>query len=253
MFCDKRLKSIAGCCSKDHAMAELMNVRFHDGKAVATNGYILAMTDFSEQPEFDVSPPVESDGQPFSVSAESIMKAFKNLPKKARAPHEDGIFVAKNVAASFSDAKNSAAYADDAIQDYPPFERVIPDESPDDTVVAFSKANLLTLISVIPDTANGEITFHIPPNGKDGHVDTAVLFSSDTITGVIMPVRAEYEKSNHNMPAAEKVMRLAKLLQEAIDDTPEFDADEVNVSAAEIVDFFGEFRTHAKSLLEEIL
>jgi hypothetical protein len=200
MFCDRKLQALTGFCATDRTRMALLNVRFEGETAYACNGHVLAITTLRQDMEPGVDSPVQSSKTPFSVSAESITKAFKNLPKKSSLPHTQGVFVAENVAASFSDVKNCAEYREEVDQNYPNVKQAIPKKTQDDTVLAISKENLGVLYATMKSCGYHVVTLRIPIMTDNGCVCEAVSFSmgdsTDGITGVVMPYTSSKEESN---------------------------------------------------------
>ena len=218
MFCDKKLLSMVNFVSKDNTRMALKNIRFEGEKVFATNGNILAITSFNQIEDIGVEPPVKQEEKPFCVSAESITKAFKNLSKKSSFLHTQGVFVAENVAASFSDFKNCALYREDVEQDYPDVKRVILEKSVNDTVLGLSKDCLETLVNTMKSNSHHYISLRIPPMCSKGHVVEAVSFSmgdsNDGIKGIVMPYRPSEAESNteHTLILQEDVSEMLDLL-----------------------------------------
>jgi hypothetical protein len=200
MFCDRKLQAMTGFCATDNTRMALKNVRFEGDTAFACNGHMMAITTFKQGEDLGVESPVQSDEAPFSVSAESINKAFKNLSKKDKLPHTTGIFVAPNVAASFADVKNCAEYHEEVDQDFPNAKQVIPRKTQDDTVLGISKECMGTLYATMKSCGYPSVTLRIPMMDNKGCVCDAVGFSmgesSDGITGLVMPWTPSREEIN---------------------------------------------------------
>ena len=229
MFCEKnKLQALTRFCSSDNTRPALKNVRFENGDtAFATNGHAMAIAKFPQTVDLGVDPPVQSDETPFSVSADAINKAFKNTPKKSPFLHTQGVFVAKNTAAAYSDVRNCAKYREETDQNFPNVHQVIPKNTPDDTVLALSKECLETLVSTMKSCKYSAITLRIPIMGNKGYTCNAVGFSmgksnENQVTGLVMPcIPEENERNNDCVPVSQSEIgaMLDVLCELAPDDT----------------------------------
>ena len=194
MFCDQKLKTLVSFCAGKHDTREaLRTVRFDGEKAIAANGYAMAITTFRAAESPDCPAPIESNGKPYNVSAETILQAFKMLPKKEYLPEYHGVYVAPNTAAAFYSRGKTTTFERDVVQTFPDYEQVLPIPSPDDTVVSLS-GEVIALLAGVVKSGDG-ITLRIPqPVG--GSVTTAIKYtvgngmgrSAGDIHGLVMPL-----------------------------------------------------------------
>ena len=221
MFCEKnKLQALTRFCSTDNTRMALRNVRFEGENAIATNGHVLAIATFKQDADIGIDSPVKSDDKPFSVSVESILKATKNTSKKSPFLHTQGVFVAKNTAASFSDVKNCAKYHEEVDQNYPNFKQVIPEKTPNDSVLSLGKEPLVTLVEAMKNCGCNQLTMRIPPMSNKGYVNGAVHFAmhgnndDSGITGIVMPFTPQEgeQNSDHVLILQEDISEMLDLL-----------------------------------------
>lgn len=168
------------------------------GRLAPPNGHILAIATFPEKnkPIEDADAPVCSNGTPFSVSAETIRKAFSRLPKVGRQtmPVESGIFVSPGKVANIARCQSDRfTIEEETDQQYPNYQQVMPLPAPDDTVLSISKENMAVLVDTMKACRYPTVTLRVPRQTRNGYVQNAVAFAMGAgydgggIDGLVMP------------------------------------------------------------------
>lgn len=225
MFCDFKLKALTAFCAISNDWQALKNVRFEGDKAIACNGNILAMATFTKENEpcEDTDAPVHSDGTPFSVSAETIKKAFSRLPKSSKhaMPIEKGIFVSPGKVANIARKEDRFIIEEETDQTFPNYKQLLPISSPDDTVLSINKENMAVLSDTMKAGQYPVITLRIPQQFVSGFACSAFAFemgdrNKSEITGLIAPCRTPDHLRNESgiLIIQDDVSKLLALLRE---------------------------------------